>query len=172
MVCMFGCDPNGAGFNSRRSPFVPLIAEITRYQHLDMKFIDKFPAPPRTFTVAPEKEVQPGIVWVDRWFQCQCGVLSPFRMLETDDSPGVPVCSEECAHQMIGDMLEVVGDQISVALSPPSSLVERSLDMGKAKGPIPLVGTIDQPITSSDGRRPDDNLETGTVGPLPDTKPA
>lgn len=134
-----------------------------------MKFIDKYPPGPRTFTVAPEKEVQPGIFWVDRWFQCQCGIRTPFRMLEMEDSPGVPVCSEECAHQMIADLLTFLGDQtleeIKALESPSNSPVDRSPDTGEAVGSTPTLGTnvLDQIIDVS--KVPDVNPDDVTFSP-------
>lgn len=118
-----------------------------------MKFIDKYPEGPREFKVQPEKVVAEGVVWTGRWYAClACGVRSPFRVLETDDCAGVPCCSEECAHAMIGNLLEGLGEQIAEDLkSSGSSLAERSPDTGEVAGsiPSPSKSVLDQIVDLS-----------------------
>lgn len=112
-----------------------------------MKYIDKYPPPPKEFKAADDKQVEPQIWQTPRYFQCLvCGVRTGFRFTD-GTNPGSPCCSSECRDVMAGWEAEAAREEIAARFntglesSPSSSPVEQSLDTGEVEGSTPSLGT-------------------------------
>lgn len=111
-----------------------------------MKFKDKYPKPPISFTGHPDLEVEPGLFQTDRVFECDaCRKLTGFVVNVLSDSPGVHCCSEEC--RVVID----ANNGIERVFTP---VVDHLLDMEKEVGPIPTTPTEDPPVEVSSWTSP------------------